>query len=155
MTKVASSARPHTNGSRPPRDIKRTIVIVFGVILALNFAVIGVFATKDTTSTPDLPSGVTELFPIRGGLIRPQDQMGVQLTAGWTGELTFDNTPLPKDQYEPNGIAQGSIFWRPGPGKEFSESTPGKHTLTVHYWPTEQGPGGPDDHTFAWDFKVG
>ncbi len=79
----------------------------------------------------------------------------MQLQKGWTGELTLDSTPLPKDQYDPVELANNAIFWRPGPGKELSETPPGKHTLTVHYWLAEEGAGGPSDHTFTWDFKVG
>jgi hypothetical protein len=141
--------------TRPPRDLKRTIVIIVGVIVALNFAIIGLFATRNTTSTPDLPSGLIELRPARGYVIRPQETIGVHLDKGFTGELTLDSTPLPKDQYEVAGIATGFTYWQPGPGKEFSEIPPGKHTLTVHYWPTDEGPGGPNDHSFTWDFKVG
>ncbi len=140
---------------RPPRDVKRIIVITVGLLLALNFVVIGYHATRDTTATPDLPSGIAELFPPRGQVVRPQDELGVQLQKGWTGELTLDTTPLPKDQYDPVALENNAIFWRPGPGKEFSETPPGKHTLSLHYWPVEEGSGGPDDHTFTWDFKVG
>jgi hypothetical protein len=131
------------------------VIITVGVLLALNFAIIGVHATRNTTSTPDLPSGIAELFPPRGQVYRPQDALGVQLDHGWSGELTLDATPLPKDQYDPTDLANGAIFWRPGPGKEFSETPPGKHTLTVHFWPTQEGSGGPDDRTFTWDFKIG
>jgi hypothetical protein len=108
------------------------IVIVVGVVIALNFAVIGLFATRNTTSTADLPSGIAELFPPRGQVIRPQDELGVQLQKGWTGELTLDSTPLPKDQYDPIMLLDNAVFWRPGPGKELSETPPGKHTLTLH-----------------------
>lgn len=147
------SAAPQT--SRPPRDVKRLIIITVGLLLALNFVVIGVHATRNTTSTPDLPTGIAELFPPRGQVYRPEDTLGVQMQTGWTGELTLDTTPLPKDQYDPIELENGAIFWRPGPGKEFSQTPPGKHTLTLHYWLTEEGPGGPNDHTFTWDFKIG
>ena len=110
---------------------------------------------RDTTATPDLPSGLLELFPPRGQLVRPQDQIGAQLAKGWTGELTLDSTPLPDDQYDPIEKANNAIIWRPGPGKVFTQTEPGPHTLTLHFWPIQEGPSGTDARTFSWTFKVG
>ncbi|HEY1737300.1 MAG TPA: hypothetical protein VGI86_01240 [Acidimicrobiia bacterium] len=147
----AAASRP----ARPPRNLKRTIIIVLGALLALNFAIIGVHATRSTTATPDLPSGILELFPPRGQLVRPQDQIGAQLAKGWTGELTLDSTPLPDDRYDPIEKANNAIIWRPGPGKAFTQTEPGDHTLTLHFWPIQVGPSGSDSRTFSWTFKVG
>jgi hypothetical protein len=151
---VASPPSIPASSARPPRDIKRTIIIVVGVVIALNLLIAGGFATRNTTSTPDLPSGIAELFPPKGEVTTQQAEIGVVLQRGYSGELTLDGQPLPKDQYEPTGLAIGEVFWRPGPGKVYLQTPPGNHTLSVNYWPTTQGPGGPDARTFAWAFKV-
>ncbi len=136
-----------------PRNTKRTIIIVVGLLLAINFGIFGIYATRSTTSTPDLPAGVLELFPPRDLVVRAQDQIGIRLDKDYTGELTLDDTPLPKDEYEQNGSDVGFLFWRPGPGKAFTELKPGPHRIQAHYWPKLQGPGGADDRTFTWTFK--
>jgi hypothetical protein len=136
-----------------PRNTKRTIIIAVGLLVAVNFAIFGALATKNSTSTPDLPTGIIELFPARDLVVPAQQQVGVHLEEKLTGELALDGVPLPIDEYEPNGIDVGFIFWRPGAGKAFRELKPGPHSIQIHYWPKEQGPGGQDDRTFAWTFK--
>ncbi len=136
-----------------PRDTKRTLIIVGGLVLAFNLMVAGIYATKNNTTTPDLPVGVQELFPSRDQVVLSQGQIGVQLDKTLTGELTLDGTALPLDEYEQNGLDLGTIFWKPGPNQTFSELKAGRHTITVHYWPKAQGPGGQDDRSFTWYFK--
>ena len=137
-----------------PSDPKRNIIIVVGVVLAINLAIAGIFATRSTTSTSDLPTAIQELFPARDNVVQTQSAVGIRLDKDWTGELTLDGTPLPVDQYEPNGIDIGRIFWKPGSGQEFSVLRPGNHTLMIHYWPRKEGPGGTNDLTFSWNFKA-
>ena len=136
-----------------PRNTKRTLVISAGVFLAVNLFVIGMFATRNTTSTSDLPSAVKELFPPRDQVIRAQEQVGVRLDPNWTGELTLDDSALPLDEYEQQGIEIGYVFWKPGNAKTFAELKPGSHKLVLHYWPKTEGPGGTNDSVYSWTFK--
>lgn len=136
-----------------PRDWKRTAIIVAGCVIALNLFIAGALATRNTTHTSDLPEGIEYLLPPRDQVVRAQDQIGIQLTLGYKGELTLDGRALPADQYDRNGIDLGTIVWRPGIGKEFRELPPGRHTLTARYWPVEQGPGGDQERIFTWTFK--
>lgn len=136
-----------------PRNWRRTAIILVGVVVAINMLVIGGFATRNTTATSDLPAAIEELFPPQDQVVRAQEQIGVRVDPEWTGELKLDGVPLPIDEYEQQGIEVGYVFWKPGVGNVFAELEPGSHTLELHYWPKEEGPGGTNDSTFSWTFK--
>jgi hypothetical protein len=136
-----------------PYSPKRTFTIVVGIGLALLIGIIAVRVTQSNPSTPDLPTGIIQLFPPRDLVVRAQEQIGVHLNSDYTGELTLDGTPLPLDEYEVRGIEIGFIFWRPGFNQTFEELEPGPHTISLHYWPKKEGQGGENDRTFSWTFK--
>ena len=136
-----------------PHNPKRTFIIVFGICAAILVAVIAGLSTQNNTSTPDLPTGIVELFPPRDLVVRAQERIGVKLEPELTGELTLDGTPLPLDEYDLQGLDIGYVFWKPGVNQTFDELEPGPHRISLHYWPVEEGAGGENDRTFNWTFK--
>ena len=56
-------------------------------------AVAGALATRNTTHTSDLPEGIDYLMPARDQVVSAQGDIGVQLLAGYKGELTLDGLP--------------------------------------------------------------
>lgn len=129
----------------------RTGLMAAIIALAAALAVIGFYAVDDDEAT--LPAEVERIVPNAGALIRPQDDVGVDLVDTHTGRLTIDGEPVPFDQItEVDALSQ--IFFRPGEGKIIRRFEPGTHRATVTYWPrqeTEAGAGA----SFTWTFRVG
>lgn len=129
----------------------RTGLMTAAVALAAALAVIGFYAVDDEETS--LPSEVQRVVPSAGALIRPQDDVGVDLADTHTGRLSIDGDTVPFDQVtrvEP--LSQ--IFFRPGEGKVIRRFAAGTHRATVTYWPkheSEESAGA----SFTWTFRVG
>lgn len=136
-----------------PRDIKRTIVIVVGIVIAINLAIVGVYETKTDPGTAPLPDAIVTTFPRCGQVALRQAQIGVQLAQGYTGDVTLDGTPLPEDEYDVRAFEQGTILWQPGPGKAFTRLAPGLHLMRISYSPTDPSSHLPSG-AFSCDFKA-
>jgi hypothetical protein len=137
-----------------PRDRRRTAIIIGGLVIAANFAVIAIRSTDESQPTSRLPTGLAGIIPGCNTIARPQDTVGAEFLSGYTGELSVDGTPLPLDEYDHNPASTGVVSWRPGPGKTLREFAPGTHTLSVQF----HSVGGSDDaqiQSFSCSWKVG
>ena len=88
------------------------------------------------------PSGVEALIPPPDSEILGQETVGIDLVAGWTGELTLlpgngVATTLPADQLE-RDVALNRITYQPGPGKEI-ERLSGDYCLVATIWDQVEG----------------
>ena len=88
------------------------------------------------------PSGVEALIPPGGSEILGQEVIGIDLVAGWTGELTLlpgngVATTLPDDELEQDS-ALNRITFQPGPGKAI-ERLSGDYCLVATIWDRVEG----------------
>lgn len=132
----------------------RVVITVGGLLLLANLVVYLLVTTNtNPVGTENLPSAVEQLLPDRGALIRPQEDVGVDLADDYTGVLLVDGVEIPEDQLQ-RVVPLGQVSFRPGVGKQFERWTPGDHTAVVVYWlQTETR-----EHSssrYSWRFKVG
>lgn len=88
------------------------------------------------------PSGVEALIPRDGAEILGQETIGIDLVAGWTGELTLlpgngVATTLPADELERDS-ALNRITYQPGPGRAI-ERLSGDYCLVATIWDRVEG----------------
>lgn len=129
----------------------RTGLMTAAVALAAALAVVGFYAVDDDETT--LPAEVERVVPVTGALIRPQDDVGVDLVDTHTGRLTINGEPVPFDQVT-RVDALSQIFFRPGEGKIIRRFEPGTHRATVTYWPRQESEESAGS-SFTWTFRVG
>jgi hypothetical protein len=136
----------------PRRNLWRTLVVVGGLLVAVNIFVIGGMREHPNVE-PTLPTTIEELIPKPGDLISPQSTIGVNLQDTLTGELELNGQVIPLDQLfiQPT---QGIIEFSPGPTKDLTALPQGKNTLVVRYWPrtSTQDKG---STAYSWTFNVG
>jgi hypothetical protein len=135
-----------------PRKPIRVLIVVGGLLLAVNVWIIAGVAQR-TNTEPLLPSAIEELIPKPGDLVSPQSTIGVNLRDDLTGALQLDGVEIPQDQVVEQPTV-GIITFKPGPDKELSRLPQGSHTITVLYWARsstrEKGAT-----AYSWSFKVG
>jgi hypothetical protein len=147
-----------SNRTRAPlfRHPWRIVIVVAGVVAALNLGAVVLNNSDDTrTQGSGLPTTILSLQPRPGELIRPQDTITVELRADLTGTLVLDRQEIPPGQLakQQAGI-QNVVSFRPGPGTDLDQFSPGTHEVTVEYWSvTKPRPTNPG--TYSWTFRVG
>lgn len=144
---------------RRPEHPLRVAVVVVGLLVAVNAAIIGARSQENGPVAPQRPVEIEQLFPQESQRILPQDIVGAQVENKFQGQLTIDGTLIPKDQMtgDPN---LGEVLFQPGPNKEFREFGPGAHKATVEWWPKTIVD--PEDarsqhvlRSYTWTFNVG
>ena len=154
MTAPTSTDRPAPPTRRPVfAHPWRIVVLVVAMLILVNLAVI-LLRSADTSSTPNgaLPTMIESVAPGNGEIVRITDTIAVDLNDGYTGVMAIDRAEVPEDQIE-RVVPLGQITFRPGPGKDIEQFSPGVHTVTVSYWPqTEDRPARPA--TYTWTFKA-
>lgn len=129
----------------------RSGLMAVGVVVAVGMIALG-FAAGGHNNEVKLPSQVERIIPTKDALIRPQDEIGVDLANDYTGVLELDRAEIPEAQL--NRVDPlGQLFFRPGPGKELGRFSPGVHTVTVIYWPKAETRA--SAQSFTWTFRVG
>jgi hypothetical protein len=131
----------------------RTKVIIVAVLtvaisaLALGYLTTNAGTGDDTvvSGTPGSgerdPSGVEELIPAPGSQILGQQEIGIDLAPGWTGELLLlpgngVATPLPDRELERD--PRNRITYRPGPGRTV-ERLRGDYCIVATVWDQVDG----------------
>lgn len=122
-----------------------------GVALAAMLLVLG-FRISDTGSGITLPPEVERIIPADGSLVSPQAQVGVDLLDDHTGVLAIDGREIPEDQLV-RVDSLGQLFFSPGEDRDIEAFEPGRHSITVSYWPKTQTRDAAED--FTWQFQVG
>ncbi|MFP5321177.1 MAG: hypothetical protein ACLGIC_04940 [Acidimicrobiia bacterium] len=147
MTSPTPTTRP---GLQYPTRTKVIIVAVLAV--AISLLVLAYLSTADSTETETQvtgggtaerdPDGVDARIPRDGAQILGQEQIGIDLAAGWTGELVLQPlsndqaVPLPEDELERDELNR--ITYRPGPGKAI-ERLSGDYCVLATIWDQVQG----------------
>lgn len=134
------------------------VIVVVGVLVAGNLAILAARSVSDDRPGVERPTAIVALLPQEGELIRPQEQIGVQLRSGLQGLLSVNGRPIPPDETD-GDPGLGQVLFRPGPGKELRELPEGAASARVEYWPTtlsyEQARERDSVGSFSWYFKVG
>jgi hypothetical protein len=126
------------------------VVSTVALVAALLLAVYGFQSSKDQRATPCGGGAIVVLIPCPGDRDLRQGLIGVSLASGYTGALIVDSAEIPQDQERTGGPNQ--IYFQPGPGTETGALAPGRHTVTIVYWPLTSD----RDHaqTYSWSFNV-
>jgi hypothetical protein len=136
----------------PRRNLSRMIIVVGGLLLAVNIFIVAGHSQR-TNTEPTLPTSIEELIPKPGDLVSPQSTIGVNLDNTLSGELELNGQVIPLDQLDIRPT-EGIITFSPNPGKDLTALPQGKNTLTVRYWPRtstqEKGSA-----AYSWTFRVG
>jgi len=147
-----------------PTRTKVVVVVVLAVAIALLvLAYLRTDEGGDTTAqvsgagTAERdPDGVDALIPRDGSEILGQDQIGIDLAAGWTGELVLQPqsnapaVPLTDDDLERDELNR--ITFRPAPGKVV-ERLSGDYCLLATIWDQVEGREA-TQRTEAWCFSA-
>ncbi|HEX5614184.1 MAG TPA: hypothetical protein VFZ83_03420 [Acidimicrobiia bacterium] len=140
-------------------------VLLMGALLlvGVNLAVLAGTEQSNDDGGAELPSAIERLLPEPGAVIRPQDDVGVDLRDDLQGQLTIDPpddqpVTISPEQYggDPN---LGLYTYRPAPDSEFREFAPGDHVVIAEFWPrtlTYTAALEADRlGSYSWSFRVG
>ena len=149
-----------STGAVPTRRTGRVMLVTGSLSLAVGLFVVAGLSQENKTNAPSLPVAIQQLIPEPGTVIRPQEDVGIDLQDDLFAVIRIDGNAvtneIPEDQYD--RVADlGRVIFRPGPGKDIDALDPGTHTVTVLYWPRVADREAPDTviSTFSWEFKVG
>jgi len=140
-------------------------VLLIGALVLVGVNLLILAGTEQSTDDggAELPSAIERLIPQPGAVIRPQDDVGIDLRDDLQGQLTIDPpndaqvTISPEDYGGDSNL--GLYTFRPAPDLQFREFAPGNHTVTAEFWPrtmtyTEALEANRlSSHT--WQFRVG
>lgn len=149
---------------RYPTRTKVVVVVVLAVAIAA--LVLGYLTTADgdddgaeVTGAPGLgqrdPDGVDALIPPDGSEVLGQEQIGIDLAPGWTGELLLlpgngQATTLPDDQLETDELNRTTFT--PGEGKAI-ERLSGDYCIAATIWDRVEGRDA-TQRTVNWCFSA-
>jgi hypothetical protein len=144
--------------SRPAHPARVAIVGSI-VLIGVTLLIIGGTAQVNGPATVQRPSEIVMLEPNESDQLLPQGEVGAQLHADLTGQLTIDGRAIPQDQItgDPN---LGEVRFDPGPGKDIEEFTKGGHTAVLEWWPrtiktAEEARAQRQLRSYTWSFNVG
>ena len=128
----------------------RSGLMALGIVVALTLVVLGFAGRVD--EQVKLPRGIERVVPSVGALVRPQEEIGVDLANDRTGVLVLDGAEIPEDQLT-RVDPLGQVFFRPGTDKDLDRFEAGNHRVTVLFWPKAATRDSAE--TFSWRFQVG
>ncbi|MFN8016257.1 MAG: hypothetical protein U0R17_06605 [Acidimicrobiia bacterium] len=133
------------------KSFGRTIVLaVLASCVAIFFTI--AIVSSDTSQPKAQASDVQSVQPAPGAILRPQEQINVDLNDSFTGRIEIDGTPIPDDELE-RVASLGQFSFRPGKNKTFEKFESGTHSAKITYWPADKSePENPQ--TYTWQFKV-
>ncbi|MGK2927952.1 MAG: hypothetical protein ACSLFO_00060 [Acidimicrobiales bacterium] len=102
------------------------------------------------------PDGVIQLQPRDGTEALAQERIRIQLSAGWTGELTLLPSsgaaiPLPADQIDVTPLNE--LIFVPGDGQAIDRLPPGRNCVRATIWDQVEGREA-TERLEAWCFDV-
>jgi hypothetical protein len=117
--------------SRPANKRYRTIIVIVGLLLAVNVIIIAGLSQR-TNTEGTLPAAIepSGLLPKPGDIVSPNSTIGVNLENNEQGYLEFDGVQIPLDQLQVQAT-EGIIQFTPGAGKDYAQFPRGRHRITV------------------------
>jgi hypothetical protein len=166
---------PITDGRRPPwyRRLDPKLLVASAAI-ALGLVLIGFALTTAVTGNEaaHLPAAVEELTPAFDAIQVPQQTTVIaDLADGYEGRMIVDGIEIPTIRQDQIGnidvepgeqvtVPPGAIYepgnatlsFTPGDGQAIDNFDAGRHTVTVIYWKTLDGPG--SARSYTWSFTT-
>jgi hypothetical protein len=146
---------------RPPTKVPGVWSQMPGPVRALMLgllvvAIIGVAVLSRTSlaGNSDLDHGTVQLLiPSDGSNILQQDEVGIDLTPGYSARLAVNGTSIPANQVRTvNYSNQVQYTFEPGTGKVFTRWPAGQSCVVATYWLTKQGSSHSSEQ--HWCFSV-
>jgi len=132
-------------------SLLRRLALPLLAVAGLVVIIIAGFLAR-TGSDPVTEVGIEAIFPTDGANILAQDRVGVDLAAGYAGELAVNGQTVPDTQLDQdNGLNQ--LVFHPGDGKVLTELKPGKNCAQITYWRLEDGRKSAET-PLQWCFQV-
>lgn len=169
-------AEPADAGPRPKRRFDRGLFIA-SLVIACGLALIIFGLTSALTGTDgvDRPEAIESVQPVENAVqVLRQDQIIVDLVAGYEARLVVDGIPIPttvigQSDVDPNVQAQPGqqidvpttavfdpgnavISFQPVEGAVIETFTQGTHEATVYFWKIQEGPD--QASSYSWTFEV-
>lgn len=162
-------------GARVRRRIDVSLLVA-SFAIAVGVVLVGVGLLRSVTGREQqlLPDAIESIDPIRGATQVPQQtRVFVDFAIGYEATMFIDGVALPTialddvtvrppglgddagDQVEiPPGAlwepGNATLTFEPGPSQVIESFSTGLHTVTLHYWRTEDGPE--RFRTYTWTF---
>ena len=139
-----------------PRRIVLTLLIT-AALFTFVFAFTLGEEPKDVAS-----EAVEQLIPAPNDVVLQQDEVGVDLKAGWLATLSIGAVRIPEDQVNCRiecpatdiGVdPQNRFIFTPGDGLEIEELPTGRVCAAAHVWRVDETPA--EGQNVAWCFRVG
>lgn len=153
----AEDPAPRPSYPKPgPSSWRYRAFVVAAIALAAAALYAGVRATETESDRPATVNGrpdvVERLYPRNGAEVLRQVEIGIDLTGGYEGALTVNDTVIPTDELRlvPE---QNQVFFLPGPGKAVERLPPGANCVTAVVWRSAEGRG-VDDLSYRWCFDA-
>jgi len=144
--------------TRPANPFRVALVGTI-VLVGVTVLIVGGAAQVNGPATVQRPPQITVLEPNESDQLLPQGEVGAQLQAGLTGQISIDGRAIPQDQttLDPS---LGTVTFDPGPGKDIEEFTKGGHTAVIEWWPVpirtaEEARAKSVYASYTWSFNVG
>ncbi len=144
--------------TRPTNPVR--VAIVVGIVLiGINVLIFAGRAQVNGPATVQRPAEIAVLEPNESDELLPQGEVGAQVRANFTGQISVDGHVIPQDQLTLTP-SLGTIFFDPGPGKDIQEFSKGGHTAVIQWWPAtiptaEAALAQRQLRSYTWSFNVG
>ncbi|HEV7887710.1 MAG TPA: hypothetical protein VGO92_09135 [Acidimicrobiales bacterium] len=136
-----------------PRLTRTRRRLLYGLALAVAaVAFVAAFLTAPDPAPPDRPPAVVAVSPSENTKEVRQTTVFAELAADFDGTLLLDGKPIPDDQVDQIQTGGNRVSFTPGPNKEFTSFTPGRHCAVVRYWPVSEGEGSAT--TYSWCYEL-
>lgn len=163
-------------GAPKRRKLDRGLLIASLVIASgLMLIIYGVFSAQTGDDGIDRPEAIESVQPVENAIqVLQQDQIIVDLQAGYEGRLVVDGVELPttiigQSDVDPSAQAEPGqqinlpttavfdpgnavLSFQPVGGALIETFTQGEHEVTVFYWRIEEGPD--QARAYTWTFNV-
>jgi len=148
-------ATPSTSARRAPLFAHpwRIAIVVAVLLVVANLGVLLLSQSDTAREGRTFPNGIETVSPRPGELLRPQDNVGVDLRDDLTGVLLIDGAEVPEDQTQ-RVENLGKLEFRTGDSTFLEEFQPGQHTAAVLFW-VDGEPRPRRPASYSWTFRVG
>jgi hypothetical protein len=142
-----------------PKNPTRVVLVAAVVLVGINFLIWGGRSQVNGPANVQRPHEIVVLQPNESDQLLPQGEVGAQLRADFTGQITIDGNVIPQDQLS-GDPSLGEVFFDPGPGKDVGEFSKGAHNAVIEWWPRtissiEQARAQRQLRSYSWSFNVG
>jgi hypothetical protein len=142
-----------------PANPARVAIVGSIVFIGVTILILGGTAQVNGPATVQRNPEIFALRPNESDQLLPQGEVGAQVSADFTGQITIDGRSIPQDQIATDRLP-GEIYFDPGPGKDIREFSKGAHTAVIEWWPrtisaAEEARAKRQLRSYTWSFNVG